>query len=107
MYHTLLYACTVYENGYVTPLFRVMTSTGDWVWMQMETKVNYTNRMSDPLYYEYKVRVFRYAYSNTCIYTCTYIHVVHMICQCSEKKRTILINDCTCIMRKFNILRRN
>ena len=51
----------VAQTGYaVTPYFRFLVKSGDWVWMQVEAILHCKPGTSIPLFYEYKARVLRY-----------------------------------------------
>ena len=48
----------VMRKGYfVTPLFRFLTSSGEWVWQQVEVKLRYKNGTSIPHFWEGKIKV--------------------------------------------------
>ena len=53
----------------VTPYFRFLTKSGDWVWMQMENITHFKKGTNIPEYYEYKTRVMRYFEELVSLYT--------------------------------------
>ena len=54
---------TVMRTGHaVSPHFRFLTSSGDWVWMQLEATLRYKNGTAIPQFWEVKARVLRYSY---------------------------------------------
>ena len=46
----------------VSPHFRFLTSSGDWVWMQLEATLRYKNGTKIPQFWEVKCRVLRYSH---------------------------------------------
>ena len=92
-YSVYTYKCTykhtVMRTGHaVSPHFRFLTSSGDWVWMQLEGTLRYKAGTSIPQFWEVKARVLRYTYTCTCIHTMyidpSYIHLhVHVQCMCT------------------------
>ena len=54
------YPCVVLRSGTgVSPVFRFMTSSGDWIWAQLEGLVRYKEGTLEPLYYEVKCKAVR------------------------------------------------
>ena len=52
----------VVDTGHsVSPHFRFLCKSGDWLWMQVEGTLHCKAGTSIPLFYEYKARVLRYA----------------------------------------------
>ena len=52
--------CAVLRTGHVvSPIHRVLTSSGDWVWMTTEVSLRYESGKNIPLYLEFKARVLR------------------------------------------------
>ena len=43
----------------VSPVFRFMTSSGDWVWMQMEGMLRYKQGTDEPQFWEVKAKLIR------------------------------------------------
>ena len=51
----------VVETGHsVSPHFRFLAKSGDWLWMQVEGTLHCKAGTSIPLFYEYKAKVLRY-----------------------------------------------
>ena len=49
----------VMKRGHgVSPLFRFLTSSGEWVWQQVEAKLHYKDGTSIPHFWKAKIRVF-------------------------------------------------
>lgn len=48
----------------VSPVFRFMTSTGDWIWAQLEGLVRYKEGTTQPLYYEVKCKAVSHSDGN-------------------------------------------
>ena len=52
--------CVVVQNGHVvSPLIRVLTSSGDWIWMTAEVTLRYKSGTNIPQFVEFKARVLR------------------------------------------------
>ena len=45
----------------VSPLVRVLTSSGDWIWMTTEVTLRCKSGTAIPQFVDFKARVFRYA----------------------------------------------
>ena len=59
--HVLFFVCTVLQAGHaVTPHARLLTSSGDWVWMRAELTRRYKSGTSIPQFWENKITVLRY-----------------------------------------------
>ena len=44
----------------VSPQFRFLTSSGDWVWMQVEATLRYKSGTAIPQFWELKIRALGY-----------------------------------------------
>ena len=56
--HVHVYFSSVIKRGYgVSPFFRFLTSSGEWVWQQIEAKLRYKDGTSIPHFWEEKIIV--------------------------------------------------
>lgn len=58
-FHNIIVTIDDHGGHIVSPYFRFLTKSGDWVWMQMEGITRYKKGTTTPEYYEYKARVLR------------------------------------------------